>query len=66
MARGLDTMAHRGALDIKGGYTVAVLGGGVDYIYPAENANLYKSILDNGTIISEYPPGTKPSQSTCP
>lgn len=66
MARGIDTMAHRGALDIKGGYTVAVLGGGVDYIYPAENANLYKSILDNGTIISEYPPGTKPSPGNFP
>lgn len=66
MARGIDTMAHKGALEVEDGYTIAVLGGGVDYIYPAENASLYHAILDHGTIISEYPPGTKPSPGNFP
>lgn len=66
MARGIDTMAHKGALDVKGGYTIAVLGGGVDYIYPAENDALYRSILDQGTVISEYPPGAKPTPGNFP
>ena len=66
MARGIDTMAHKGALDVKEGYTIAVLGGGVDYIYPSENTTIYNSILDNGTIISEYPPGAKPSPGNFP
>ena len=66
MARGIDTMAHKGALEVEDGYTIAVLGGGVDYIYPAENASLYHTILDHGTIISEYPPGTKPSPGNFP
>jgi DNA processing protein len=66
MARGIDTMAHRGALDAANGYTVAVLGCGVDYIYPPENSSLYKSILERGTILSEYPPGTIPTAGNFP
>jgi len=66
MARGIDAMAHKGALDTKSGYTIAVLGSGVDYIYPAENAALYRSILRNGTIISEFPPGTAPAPGNFP
>jgi DNA processing protein len=57
MARGIDAAAHAGALD---GGTVAVLGGGVDVIYPKENGKLYKEIAERGAVISEMPPGTRP------
>jgi DNA processing protein len=62
LARGIDAAAHRGAL--RGpGIAVAVLGSGVDVVYPAENAGLYESILDgHGAVISEYPPGTRPDR----
>lgn len=59
MARGIDTCAHRGALD-AGGSTIAVLGCGVDVCYPKENAGLKKEIEEKGLILSEYPPGTEP------
>lgn len=60
MARGIDSYAHKGALMAKGN-TIAVLGSGIDYIYPKENKNLYKNILDNnGLIISEHSLDTKP------
>lgn len=59
MARGIDTCAHRGALNANGS-TVAVLGCGVDVCYPEENAELKKAIETSGLIISEYPPGTEP------
>jgi DNA processing protein len=55
-ARGIDTAAHRGAL--KQGRTVAVLGCGVDVIYPPENGPLLNEIVQSGAVISEYPPGT--------
>jgi len=61
MADGVDSIAHKAALD-KGGYTVAVLGCGADIIYPKENFYIYKNISANGMIISEYPPGTKPER----
>ena len=57
MARGIDSMAHRGALQ-GGGKTVAVLGTGVDLCYPAENSSLRKEIITYGCLVSEYPPGT--------
>ncbi|MDR2008076.1 MAG: DNA-processing protein DprA, partial [Alphaproteobacteria bacterium] len=57
MARGVDTAAHEGALN-KG--TVAVLGCGVDVIYPRENKKLYESIVEHGAVISEFPIGTSP------
>jgi len=60
MARGVDSMAHRGALQ-GGGPTVAVLGCGVDICYPAENRELRADIIKNGCIISEYPPGVRPA-----
>ncbi len=61
MARGIDTCAHRGALDVCGD-TVAVLGCGVDVCYPAENAELKWEIEAKGLIVSEYPPGRKPER----
>ena len=59
LARGIDTAAHQGALD-GNGPTVAVLGCGIDRVYPAENARLFAQILEQGAILSEYPPGTPP------
>lgn len=60
MAKGIDYYAHMGALKNKG-KTIAVLGCGVNYIYPMENKNLYYDILNNnGTIVSEYPLKTRP------
>ena len=59
MARGIDSMAHRGALE-AGGKTIAVLGSGADICYPAENRQLRDAIIQNGCVLSEYPPGTKP------
>ncbi len=58
MAAGGDSMAHCGALD-AGGYTVAVLGCGVDRAYPAGNTRLMEAIAERGAVISEYPPGTE-------
>lgn len=60
MARGIDTAAHSGALDAEG-KTVAVLGCGVDIIYPPENKGIMERIIKNGAVISEYPPGSPPS-----
>lgn len=61
MAMGTDTAAHRGALRAAGnGATVAVLAGGVDYIWPLENESLYYEILEQGCVISEMPVGYKP------
>lgn len=58
LAKGVDRLAHEGALKAVG-KTVAVLGCGVDVIYPLENMKLYQQIIKQGLIISEYPPGTK-------
>ena len=60
MARGIDTQCHWGALDAHG-QTIAVLGCGVDIIYPQENAELYAQICERGAVVSEYPPGTTPN-----
>ncbi|MBE6940132.1 MAG: DNA-protecting protein DprA [Ruminococcaceae bacterium] len=59
LAKGIDAAAHRGALR-AGGFTAAVLGGGVDVIYPQENRDLYEDIAATGVLLSEYPPGTRP------
>jgi DNA processing protein len=59
MARGIDAAAHKGALH-AGGTTVAVLGCGVDVVYPREHAELRDEILEKGAIFSEYPPGSLP------
>jgi len=60
MARGIDTRAHQGALAAKG-RTIAVLGSGVDVIYPPENRKLYGDIASCGAVISEFPMGTEPN-----
>lgn len=59
MARGIDSLAHLGALS-GGGRTVAVLGCGVDVVYPRENRNLFNKIIDRGAVLSEFPMGSPP------
>ncbi|MFT8637571.1 MAG: DNA-processing protein DprA [Pseudoclavibacter sp.] len=60
-AYGIDRAAHRGAL-AQGGLTVAILAGGLDRLYPAENAALFARIRQAGLILSEVPPGTTPTK----
>jgi len=59
LARGIDSAAHRASLDVDG-HTVAVLGCGIDQIYPPENALLLEQVAIDGSLVSEYPPGTAP------
>ena len=66
MARGVDTCAHKGALD-AGGTTVAVWGTGIDVIYPKENKKLAEQIVaQGGTVVSEFPLGTFPAPQNFP
>jgi DNA processing protein len=66
MARGVDTAAHKGALD-AGGKTLAVWGTGIDVVYPKENKRLAERIVEaGGTIISEFPLGTFPAPQNFP
>ncbi|MBI4322253.1 MAG: DNA-protecting protein DprA [Chloroflexi bacterium] len=65
LARGIDSCAHKAALE-AGGRTIAVLGSGVDVIYPAENAKLASAVLENGAMLSEYPLGTGPDAVNFP
>jgi DNA processing protein len=66
MARGVDTAAHKGAIE-AGGRTVAVWGTGIDVIYPKENKKLAEQIVaTGGTIVSEYPLGTFPAPQNFP
>ncbi len=59
MARGIDSIAHKAALK-ENGRTIAVIGSGLDIIYPPENKNLFSEIVQNGVVFSEFPLGTKP------
>lgn len=63
-ARGIDTFAHHGAL--KMGRTVAVLGCGINHIFPRENKKLLEEITERGVVMSEYPPQMPPNRGTFP
>ena len=65
MALGIDTESHKGAL-AAGGMTIAVLGCGLDVIYPPSNHLLYKQIIESGAVVSEYPLGTEPDNFRFP
>ena len=65
LARGIDSAAHRGALEAAG-RTVAVLGSGIDVIYPRENKRLAEQVAECGALISEFPPGTSPAPENFP
>ena len=65
LARGVDSAAHRGALEAKG-KTVAVMGSGIDVMYPRENKNLADEIAKSGAVISEFPLGTGPTPQNFP
>lgn len=65
MARGIDTAAHKGALDGKG-RTIAVLGCGLDIVYPRENKELMNTIFHKGAVISEFPIGAQPNAQHFP
>lgn len=65
LARGVDGIAHKTALE-SGGRTIAVLGSGVDRIYPAEHRKLAEDISKSGAVVSDYPPGTAPEATNFP
>ena len=65
MAKGIDGYAHTACLK-AGGYTIAILGCGLDICYPKEHIELMQRIIEKGAVISEYPPGTKPDANHFP
>lgn len=65
MARGIDTAAHHGALAAKG-KTMAILGSGLNWIYPRENQSLFQTICQTGVVISEFSPDTRPEPRNFP
>ncbi|MFC2094943.1 DNA-processing protein DprA [Candidatus Bipolaricaulota bacterium] len=65
LAAGIDAAAHQGTLDV-GGFTVAVMGCGIDYPYPKRNQPIYERIVETGVVMSEYPMGSRPAKWTFP
>lgn len=65
MAKGIDSAAHKGCLRGKG-FTIAVIGTGIDQVYPATNQKLSEQIVENGTVISEFPMGSPPEPRNFP
>lgn len=61
MARGIDSLSHRMALQ-NNGKTIAVLGGGFHHIYPKENLSLFRQLIEKGLVLSEYPPDRRPEK----
>jgi len=64
-AKGIDTCAHRGALE-AGGRTIAVMGNGLSLIYPASNRELVEKVIESGALVSEFPMGMKPRSENFP
>ncbi len=65
LAEGIDTLSHKGALAASG-RTIAVLGSGIDYIYPSSNKSLAEKIVKSGALLSEFPLGTTPHKYNFP
>lgn len=65
MARGIDTLAHRAALDADGA-TIGVLGHGIDGAYPPENRALFRAVAERGLLLTEFPPGERPLAGNFP
>jgi DNA processing protein len=65
MARGIDALAHKGAMTVNG-RAVGVLGTGINVCYPKENKKLYEKVLERGAIVSEFPLGTHPAPENFP
>ena len=65
LARGIDTYAHIGAIE-AGERTIAVVGSGLDIVYPEENKKIFQRIIEQGAVISEYVVGTKPERTNFP
>ena len=66
LVRGIDASAHKGALASATGVTIAVLGSGVDVVYPKENKKIFDQIEQRGAIVSEFPLGTFPAPQNFP
>jgi len=64
-ARGIDTISHNTALQ-SGGRTIAVLGGGIDRLYPPENRDIFKEVIKNGAVVSQFPFGAEPHRMNFP